>query len=121
MGRILQIRVSAWTYDEDEVTGAWPRLTAFVWSQTERWGPPGMRRGVLELAEFLPDAVKFGLEDEALKSAAEPDVQKAAGQLEKLREALAAWDPREANRISTALEDTLDRLEQTFAEHDAER
>ncbi len=121
MGRILQIRVSAWTYDEDEVSGAWPRLSAFVWGQTERWGSPGMKHGVLELAEFLPDAVQFGMDDAALKSDAAPEVEKAGALLEKLREALAAWEPREANRISTELEDCLDRLEQIFADHDAGR
>ena len=43
MGRILQIRVSAWTYDEDEVLQAWPKLCALVWSRHQM--------GVIGLAE----------------------------------------------------------------------
>ena len=59
MGKILQIRVGAWTYNEDEVVAAWPRLSALVWSELDRWGPQGMKRGVTELAEYLPDALRF--------------------------------------------------------------
>ena len=116
MGRILQVRVSAWTYDEDEVSRAWPLLSSFVWAQTDRWGPPDARHGVLELAGFLPDAIRFGLKDGALKQQAGTACARTGALLEKLREALAGWDPHEANRVSVQLEDSLDNLEQIFAE-----
>ncbi len=119
MGKILQIRVSAWTYDDEEVSKAWPLLSEFVWSQTDRWGPTDARHGVLELAEFLPDAIRFGMKNEKLKAAATPACAETAAILGKLRDALAGWDPREANRLSDLLEDSLTRVEQIFEDHGA--
>lgn len=111
MGRVLQIRVSAWTYDEDEVTAAWPRLCALVWSQLDSWGPPNMKRGVTELAGYLLDALRFSDVSEAQKKALRPGAEKVAALLEEMRSALADWDPRRANTLSDALEDALTELE----------
>ena len=111
MGRILQIRVSAWTYDEDEVVQAWPRLCALVWPQLDKWGPANMKRGVTELAGYLPDALRFSDVPEAQKKALRPGAEKAAAILEEMRAALADWDPRRANKLSDALEEALFELE----------
>ena len=111
MGKILQIRVGAWTYDEDEVTAAWPKLTALVWSELDRWGPSGMKRGVTELAEYLPDALRFAdLDDETRKLLA-PGAKKVEEKLDAMRSALADWEPRRANTLSNELEDALTALE----------
>ena len=111
MGRILQIRVSAWTYDEDEVLQAWPKLCAFVWSQLDQWGPAGMKRGVTELAGYLPDALRFSELPDDVKRALLPGVKNVAAILEDMRKALADWDPRKANTLSDALEEALSELE----------
>lgn len=111
MGRILQIRVSAWTYDEDEVVEAWPRLCALVWSQLDKWGPANMKRGVTELAGYLLDALRFSDLPEDVKKALRPGAEKVAAILEDMRSALADWDPRRANQLSDALEDALFALE----------
>ncbi|WP_458399526.1 hypothetical protein [Mailhella sp.] len=111
MGRILQIRVSAWTYDEDEVLQAWPRLCALVWSQLDQWGPAGMKRGVTELAGYLPDALRFSDLPDDVKKLLFPGVKKVAGILDDMRKALADWDPRKANALSDALEEALSELE----------
>lgn len=111
MGRILQIRVSAWTYDEDEVTAAWPRLCALVWSQLDQWGPAGIKHGVTELAEYLPDAVRFSDLPEDVKKVLRPGASKVAAVLEEMRAALAEWDPRKANTLSHSLEEALSELE----------
>ena len=111
MGRILQIRVSAWTYDEDEVLQAWPKLCALVWSQLDQWGPAGMKRGVTELAGYLPDALRFSDLPEEVKKALRPGAKKVADILEEMRKALADWDPRRANTLSDALEEALFELE----------
>ena len=111
MGRILQIRVSAWTYDEDEVLQAWPKLCALVWSQLDQWGPAGMKRGVTELAGYLPDALRFSELPDDVKRALLPGVKKVASILEDMRKALADWDPRRANALSDALEEALFELE----------
>ena len=113
MGKYLQIRVGAWTYDEDEVCRAWPLLTALVWEQLDRWGQLGMKRGVTELAEYLPDALRFSDAvpcREKVLAAAAP----VTDALKNMRKALAAWDPREANRQSELLEDALFLAEQTL-------
>ena len=107
MGRILQIRVSAWTYDEDEVVQAWPRLCALVWPQLDQWGPAGMKRGVTELAGYL----LFSDVPEAQKKALRPGAEKVAAILADMRAALADWDPRRANQLSDALEEALFELE----------
>ena len=41
MGKILQIRVSAWTYNEDDVPRTWPRLCSAVWPELDKWAPQG--------------------------------------------------------------------------------
>ena len=111
MGRILQIRVSAWTYDEEEVLQAWPKLCALVWSQLDQWGPAGMKRGVTELAGYLPDALRFSDLPDDVKKLLFPGVKKVAGILDDMRKALADWDPRKANTLSDALEEALSELE----------
>ncbi|HIV66444.1 MAG TPA: hypothetical protein H9991_09320 [Candidatus Mailhella excrementigallinarum] len=111
MGRILQIRVSAWTYDEDDVLRAWPRLCAAVWPELDKWAPVGGRRGVMELAEALPDVVRFGGWPEELKTRTAEAVRAVAKCREGLVQALADWKPEEANRLSDSLEEALDTLE----------
>ena len=111
MGKILQIRVSAWTYDEDEVLAAWPQLCAIVWPQLEQWGPVGMKHGVTELAGYLPDALRFSDLPDEVKKRLRPGSEKVAAVLEEMRSALASWDPRKANALSEALEEALTDLE----------
>lgn len=111
MGRILQIRVSAWTYDEDDVLRAWPRLCAAVWPELDKWAPVGGRRGVMELAEALPAVVRFGGWPEELKTRTAEAVRAVAKCREGLVQALADWKPEEANRLSDSLEEALDTLE----------
>ncbi len=111
MGKILQIRVGAWTYNEDEVTAAWPKLTALVWSELDRWGPSGMKRGVTELAEYLPDSLRFADIPEDVRKELMPGAQKVAEKLAEMRSALADWDPRRANVLSNELEEAVTDLE----------
>ncbi len=117
LGRVLQIRVSAWTYDEDEVVQAWPCLCALVWPQLEQWGPAGLKRGVTELAGFLQDALRFSDLPEESKKALLPGADKVASLLEEMRQALADWDPRRANTLSNSLEDALSELEREAVHH----
>ncbi len=111
MGKVLQIRVGAWTYNEDEVTASWPKLSSLVWSELDRWGPAGMRRGVTELAEYLPDALRFADIPETTRKLLMPGAQKVADKLSEMRSALADWEPRRANVLSNELEDLLTGLE----------
>lgn len=116
MGRVLQIRVTAWTYDEDEVTRTWPRLTALVWPESEKWSPPGQRHGVMDLAKALPDAARFGDWPEAVRHALRDGVEETTLLAEKLEAALADWRPSEANALSDRLEEALTALENAIPE-----
>lgn len=111
MGKILQIRVGAWTYNEEEVVAAWPKLSALVWSELDQWGPSGMKRGVTELAEYLPDALRFADVPKETRRLLEPGARRVAELLSAMRSALADWDPRRANALSNDLEDALTELE----------
>lgn len=111
MGKILQIRVTAWTYDEDEVTRAWPRLTALVWPERDKWAAAGAKHGVLELAKALPDVARFGDWPEATRQALRDGIARAHELSVKLETALADWQPSVANALSDDLEDALSALE----------
>ena len=113
MGKVLQIRVSAWTYDEDEVARTWPQLTALVWPEGGSWTVAGSRHGVMELAEALPDVVRFGDWPEDTRRLLQEGVARVSAAASSLREALANWQPREANQWSDTLEEALSALEQT--------
>lgn len=54
MGKLLQIRVSAWTYREEDVVRAWPALTALAWPRPQY---PDEKRGVLELVTALENGL----------------------------------------------------------------
>lgn len=109
MGRILQIRVMAWTFDQAEVEKRWPRLIALAFS------PPVLlkqERGVLELVDNLADRQDMGvLPDPVQEELAEP-IRRAAQARERLTAALADWKPREANSASDEIEEALDEAEQ---------
>lgn len=114
MGRVLQIRVSAQTYDPRAVEKRWPGLCALAWPEADM--PRGTMRedgtvGVLELVAVLGDEVRYGKVDPAVKKALEPLLGEVEGVKARLESALADWKPAEANALSDKLEEALDRLE----------
>lgn len=108
MGRILQIRVSASTFREEDVLQAWPRLVALVWPEGPV-GPDG--GGVLALTAALDDACNFAGWKDDLRKTLGPGIARATQLKESLEQALADWNPREANTLSDQLEGALDDLE----------
>lgn len=113
MGRTLQIRVSAATFDPAEVLRRWPRLSGLAFSPAAVKIPalPEERRGVLELVEHLADRLEIGmLPDEALTDLA-GGIRRAAAARELLTAHLAEWNAREANLDTDRIEDALDELE----------
>lgn len=119
MGKILQIRVTSWTYDEDEVNRAWPRLTGLVWARRDTWAPAGARHGVLELAKALPDAARFGHWPESTRQALKDGIATVYDLSVRLEAALADWQPALANRLSDELEDALSGLEERVPDQGA--
>jgi uncharacterized alpha-E superfamily protein len=107
MGKILQIRVSAWTYDEAEVEEAWPRLAELAFSvPLERH-----KQGVLEMVAALDDGLRFMNWPASLKDSIAPGLTRIVAIRDQLEGALADWDPRRADRLSNELEDALDAVE----------
>ena len=107
MGKILQIRVSAWTYDETEVEEAWPRLAELAFSVPLKHH----KRGVLEMVTALDDGLRFMNWPAPLKDSIAPGLKRVVAIKDQLEGALADWDPRRANKLSHDLEDTLDAVE----------
>lgn len=128
MGRILAIRLSAVTYNEEDVFRSWPQLCALAWPGKGKmcgttWQPAPdffpppvhaepVSRGVVALAHTLLEESRFGGWDTALKSRLERDLAGLQTAVEQLETALADWQPQAANRASDALEDRLDSLEE---------
>ena len=108
MGKLLQIRVSAWTYAEEDVLRAWPGLAALAWPP--RPPQPGEKRGVLELVTALDNGLSFEDWPEAVADALQDGIGRAVRLKGKLEDALFRWEPREANTLSDALEDELAKL-----------
>jgi len=113
MGRTLQIRVSASTFDPAEVERRWPRLSALAFSPVAVKIPalPPETRGVLELVTHLADRLEIGLlPDEALRELAD-GIRKAAAARARLEAELGEWNAKAANAATDDIEDALDELE----------
>ena len=113
MGRTLQIRVSASTFDPAEVERRWPRLVALAFSPVAVMIPalPPETRGVLELVTHLADRLEIGLlPEEALRELAD-GIKKAAAARDRLEAELGEWNARAANALTDEIEDALDELE----------
>ncbi|MDR3641373.1 MAG: hypothetical protein P4L39_08625 [Humidesulfovibrio sp.] len=109
MGRTLQIRVSAWTFDPTEVEKRWPRLVALGFS------PPvllAQERGVLELTDHLVDRHGMGVLPEPAQQALTGPIRRAGAARERLTAALAEWNARAANTATDDIEEALDEAEQ---------
>ncbi len=110
MGKALQIRVSALTWNEDLPEKLWPRLTELAFSIPKK----NVKRGVLEMTYALGDGLEFLPWTEERRTAMGEGIVKAVETARLLESALAAWDPRKANALSDDLEDILDSLEAVF-------
>ncbi|MEG2139474.1 MAG: formin-like protein 18 [Bilophila sp.] len=109
MGKILQIRVSAWTYREEDVEEAWPALVRLAWEHETYLEE---KHGVLELVSALSNGLLFENWPEKTASALRAGIATAVSIKNQLETALSDWEPREANKLSDALEDALTALNQ---------
>ena len=110
MGEALQIRVTAVTWNEDLLEKLWPQLTELAFSVPIKHE----KHGVLEMVRALHDGLQFLPWSEARRKAMGPGIEEAARLKQALENALADWQPREANILSDKLEDVLDTLEKAF-------
>ena len=107
MGKLLQVRVSAWTFNEDEVEKAYPSLWNLVWQDPDVIP----KKGVLELTEAVFDAVRVGLIDDHKAEALKDGAEKAEDLRLKIEKFLGEWKAGEADKCIYELEDLLAALE----------
>ncbi|MEG2172306.1 MAG: hypothetical protein RRY29_03485 [Desulfovibrionaceae bacterium] len=110
MGRILQIRVTSWTWDEDLVVKAWPRLAQLAFTVPLKHE----KHGVMEMVTALGDGLAFMKWPETRRAALGQGIEKAVDMKCRIEGALEKWNPREANALSDELETLLDRLEDAY-------
>ena len=133
MGKILTIRLSAVTYNTDEVFHAWPYLCALAWpgkgeliggawrpaAVSKKLGPPVEAEtpgfSVQDLAHNLMEEFQFGDWEPDVKQEIEDGMQELQHAVASLEKALEDWQPQAANTATDALEDALDKLERKLA------
>ncbi len=111
MGRFLQIRVMAYTYDENEVARTWPKLCSLAFPETSPSPVMSGKKGVLELVDSLVDQIRFDMVEPSVQKVLTQGVDRAKELKDQLEQALADWNPQKANTLSDGLEEILDELE----------
>lgn len=110
MGKVLQIRVVAVTWNEDLIEDSWPRVAKLAFGVPVKLD----NHGLLEMVRALGEGLRFENWSAARKEAMGPGIRQADEIREKLDKALADWNPKLANELSDKLEDALDMLERAF-------
>lgn len=110
MGKVLQIRVSAVTWDEDKLEEYWPRVSQLAFSVPVKLE----NHGLLEMVRALSEGLQFMPWSEKRKEVMGPEIRECARIRGEIEKALADWEPRKANDLSNELEDRLDKLENSF-------
>lgn len=110
MGKVLQIRVVAETWNDKLVEEYWPRLAQLAFETPIKFS----NQGILELVRGLAEGLEFLNWSARRKEAMGPDIRRAARIKADLEKALADWEPRKANSLSDELEDVLDELERKW-------
>ena len=111
MGKALQIRVSAATWNVALLEELWPALYELAKTIPARQE----KEGVLEMVRALDEGLRFMDWPGARKDRLADGIGRCARLKQELEEALAAWDPRTANALSDKLEEELDKLEQALS------
>ncbi|MFZ5427223.1 MAG: formin-like protein 18 [Thermodesulfobacteriota bacterium] len=109
MGKLLQVRVSAYTVDPGKVEEAWPILSHLAYPAGHDYAPA--KRGVLELVDTLHARLTAGEIPGNVAKRLSEGIGKAVGLTEELCEALSSWQAEKAQRLTEVLEDALDDLE----------
>lgn len=109
MGKVLQVRVWASTYSEDEVQREWPRLFELAFPKEQQRYMA--KSGVIEMIETLVDACRFADWSDELKAYAKEPLDAIFALRQELEEALGEWNPQKANQLTDKIEDALSDLE----------
>jgi len=114
MGRVLQVRVYAYTYAEDEVRKAWPLLWRLAFEENKP-GFPHEMKGVLELVRALDDLYQFGDVPDAPRKVLASGLPGVVKGVQEMQSRLADWDPKAANQATDRIEDGLNEMEKQIA------
>lgn len=110
MGKVLQIRVIAVTWDDELLEEYWPKISKLAFDVPIKLA----NKGLLEMVRALSEGLEFMKWPDKLKTALGPGIREAASLRTDLEKALADWEPSRANALSDKLEDCLDRLERAY-------
>lgn len=110
MGKVLQIRVAAVTWDDELLEKYWPRITRLAFSVPIKLE----NHGVLEMVRALSEGLQFADWSQARKDGMGPGIMECSKIRAEINAALADWDARKANDLSNQLEDALDKLERAY-------
>ncbi len=111
MGKILTIRVSVTTYDEQDVIKAFPHLCALAWHKDDKHIPASQVYGVLELIESLHQALQFAPWTEEAKNILGNDIKKIYLKKEELDNLILTRQIKEADALIYTIEESLQELE----------
>ncbi len=114
MGKVLQVRVYAYTYAEDDVRKAWPLLWKLAFEDNTP-GFPHEMKGVIELVRALDDLYQFGDIPDAARQALADGLPRVVKAVQEMQSRLADWDPQAANQATDRIEDGLGELEKRIA------
>jgi len=114
MGKVVQVRVSAYTYSEDDVRKSWPLLWKLAFEDNTP-GFPHEMKGVLELVRALDDLYQFGDVSGAVREVLAEGLPGVVKEVQELQKQLADWNPTAANQATDRLEEGLSRLEKRIA------
>lgn len=113
MGKLLQIRVSAQTWEPEAVCKAWPLLCATAEPASKTEAGSKALLDVLALTQALGDSLQFGPWSREYAKVLQPGVTEAMKLAQQLERALGDWDATRANALSDQLEEALHELERT--------
>lgn len=112
MGKVLQIRVIAVTWNKDFVEEEWPRLSRLAFSLPLKFTD----HGVLEMVRALAEGLEFMNWADRRKEVMGPGIRECDRLRKDLEKALADWQPSKANELSDKLEKALDSLERAYVD-----
>ncbi len=114
MGNILYIRVSASTYNEDDVKKHFPLLHKLAWRDDDRYIPASQRYGVLELIATVQDVLDFAQIDIEVKNFLMADWKTLCEMKKELEQYVLEWKPHKASELTYTIEEKLAEIEKNL-------
>ena len=110
MGKVLQIRVLAHTWNEELAEKMWPRLYELAFSVPTKF----KKHGVAELIQGLDEGLTYLDWSKDRQNKMGDGIKKAVQLYRELERALAEWQVSNANRLTDEIEQVLEQLEDNF-------